>query len=228
MIPKVISAPQSINDLGKKSKHNFDAWFDAMHSFLKKNATTLDIRGLQAAMVLKVSANMARIHFSIPTFDALHCPTCWDPLYPEFEELVSCASAVIDTEKASLKEQAGDGKIKPLFCLDMSLIGVLFSVAHKCRDPLLRRKVISLLYSVPRQEGVWDSILTARVAERIVVIEEAGLTEVKCAADVPDWARVSDVNVNFDLLARKGSIKYTRGRGRYDLVRDTVEDHIEW
>ena len=98
----------------------------------------------------------------------------------------------------------------------------------KCRHPVVRRKAISLLYAAPRQEGVWDSILTARVAERLIGIEEAGLGTVTTCEDVPDWARISDVSVEFDLQGRLGTVKYSRQRSPLVKVRDTVMVLVRW
>ena len=98
----------------------------------------------------------------------------------------------------------------------------------KCRHPVIRRKAVSLLYTAPRQEGVWDSILTARVAERLIGIEEAGLGTVVSCEDVPDWARISDVEVKFDLHGRLGTVKYSRQRSPLEKVRDTVMESVRW
>ncbi len=94
--------------------------------------------------------------------------------------------------------------------------------AHKCRHPVIRRKAVALLYSSPRQEGVWDSILTARVAERLIGIEEAGLGKVTRCEDIPDWARISDVEVSFNRQGRVGTVRYSRPRSPLEKVREYV------
>jgi len=59
-------------------------------------------------------------------------------------------------------------------------------------------------------------------------LEEKGLGEVKCAADIPDRARISDVEVSFDLLARRGYIKFLRLRSLDSQKREPVIDVLEW
>ncbi len=100
--------------------------------------------------------------------------------------------------------------------------------AHKCRHPVIRRKAVSLLYSSPRQEGIWDSILTARVAERLIGIEEAGLGKVTRCEDIPDWARISDVEVSFNRQGRLGIVRYSRQRSPLEKIRETVVESVKW
>ena len=59
-----------------------------------------------------------------------------------------------------------------LFSLDMGIVGPLFDVATRCRDPVIRRKAVAILRSACRQEGVFNSYLSAIVAEHVIQIEE--------------------------------------------------------
>ncbi|KAL8949544.1 MAG: hypothetical protein Q9222_004353 [Ikaeria aurantiellina] len=199
-------------------------WNKAFQAYLDNRAATMDSKALRGAMLLKINARVLSMHLEMPAFSLLHFQTTWDDILPIFEEIVDLASTVLDAQADTDKKLAR----KPVFQLDQSIIGPLFSVAHKCRDPGIRRKAISLLYSAPRQEGVWDSILTARVAERIMNLEEKGLGEVKTCADVPDSARISDIQVSFDLSARRGYINYLRLRSLDSKVREPITDVLEW
>ena len=202
----------------------YNMWTNVFRDFLDRNVATMNSKSLQGAMVVKMHGQLVTMHHEIGTFQILHDETGWDEVIPMFDNLVTLAAAVIDSQKAA------DEKLlqKPIFQLDQSIIGPLFSVGHKCRDPIIRRKAISLLYSAPRQEGVWNSILTARACERIMNLEEEGLGEVKCAADIPDSRRISDVEVSFDLQARSCQVKMSRLRSRQSNVREPVTDMIEW
>ncbi|KAL8855681.1 MAG: hypothetical protein Q9178_007692 [Gyalolechia marmorata] len=202
----------------------FEKWMTAYQVFLDRNVASMNSKSLQGAMVVKMHAKLGAMHLEFSTFQLLHDPMCWDKSLPVFEDLVSLAAAVIDAQNAADEK----GLQKPVFQLDHSIIGPLFSVSHKCRDPYLRRKAISMLYSAPRQEGVWDSILTARVCERIMNLEEEGLGEVKAAADVPGLRRIIDIQVTFDLQARRGEIKFLRLRSLHSDARKPVIDVFEW
>ncbi|KAL8868452.1 MAG: hypothetical protein Q9198_008173 [Flavoplaca austrocitrina] len=202
----------------------YNTWMTVFQNFLERNVATMNSKSLQGAMVLKMQGQLAAMYQEMDTLQLLHDETGWDEVIPMFDNLVDLVAAIIDSQKAT------DEKLlhKPTFQLDQSTISPLFTVGHKCRDPVLRRKAISMLYSAPRQEGVWDSILTARACERIMDLEEEGLGEVKCAADIPDWRRISDIEVSFDLQARRGEIKMSRLRSRHSNVREPVTDVFEW
>lgn len=143
--------------------------------------------------------------------------TVWDEFRPLYEKIVDLAEEII-----------GPSAGIPRFTLDMGLIGPLYEVIARCRDPFIRRRALLLLKSAHMQEGVWNSTLTATVAERVVQIEEEGLGEVKCCADIPDWARISDVSPVFDPVARKAILSYMRKGSGHSLVRQPVEEVIEW
>lgn len=200
------------------------SWMNAFQKFIDSHSTRMDSRALLGAKVLKMNAVVATMHLELNAFSIIHQQTCWDDLMPIFEDLVDLATGVVEGQQV-LDHGRND---KPLFQLDFGVVPSLFTVAHKCRDPYLRRRAINLLYSAPRQEGVWDGVITARVGERIMMLEEKGLGEITCAADVPDQSRVSDVNVSFDLLARRGFIKYSRLRSLDSEIRAPITDVLEW
>jgi hypothetical protein len=88
--------------------------------------------------------------------------------------------------------------------MDSEVIMPLYFAAVKCRHGRVRRKAISSLRSQQRQEGVWNSFLIAKVAERSMQIEEEELegTEV-VVADILKCKRVLGVEVRFDLQAER-------------------------
>ena len=205
-------------------------WNAAFEAFLVNAGATMDSKALQGAAVLKINHRITALHIEYHGQDAAQSSHCWDPHRRECEEIVELASSIV---KANSKK-ANDGSEKPDFSMDQNIVTPVFSIAHRCRDPIIRRRAISLLYSAPRQEGLWHSIITARVAEKIMMIEEAGLGEVKSSADVPDENRISDIDVQFDLQGRKGYLKGSRrqltGKHIYvaEPVVDVFEEIIEW
>ena len=205
-------------------------WNAAFEAFLMKASTTMDLKALRGAAVLKLNHRITALHIEYHGQDVLQRSHLWDPYRRECEEIVDLASSVVITHR----HKSTDGSEKPVFSMDQSIITPLFSVAHRCRDPIIRRRAIALLYSAPRQEGLLHSIITARVAEKIMMIEEAGLGEVTCSADVPDENRISEIDVQFDLQGRKGYLKGRRRRltGKHiyvaEPVVDVFEEMIEW
>jgi hypothetical protein len=100
---------------------------------------------------------------------------------------------------------------KPVFSLDIGIVTPLYVVVSRCRDPAIRRRGLQLLASCNRREGIWDSTLAARVAERIIAIEENGATShpVLYASQIPEYARIRDLHTKFG-ADRQGLIWYTK------------------
>ena len=68
----------------------------------------------------------------------------------------------------------------------------------------------------------------ARVAERLIGIEEAGLGKVTRCEDIPDWARISDVEVKFNWQGRLAIVRYSRQRSPLEKIRETVVESVRW
>ena len=205
-------------------------WSAAFEAFLVKACATMDSKALQGAAVLKINHRISALHVEYYGQDPVQGSSCWDAHLRECEEIVDLASFIVKAH--SHKSNNGSGK--PIFSMDQSIVTPLFSIVHRCRDPTIRRRAIALLYSAPRQEGLWHSIITARVAEKIMTLEEAGLGEVKSSADVPEENRISEIDMQFDLQGRKGYLKGRRRRliGKHiylaEPVVDVFEETIEW
>ena len=199
-------------------------WLAAFQAFLQKKGGSLDNKSLQAARTLQISQSFMMIYLEMNTFDVLTGETVWDKFIFRFEHIVDLGALIVNATPGDQISQ----KPGPEFSLDMNIVAPLYAVAHRCRDPVVRRKAIALLYASPRQEGIWDSILTARVAERLMGIEEDGLGTVTCAADVPEWARISNVDVKFDSQGRLGTVSYSSKRSQLDNVRQTVTMTGKW
>ena len=95
------------------------------------------------------------------------------------------------------------------FSFDLGYMIPIYLTATRCRDPHIRRRAIRLLQAYPRQEGVWESLAAAAVASRWVAVEEEGLGEVKCAADVPEHKRIRYIDTQVDVENRTASVRLT-------------------
>lgn len=60
----------------------------------------------------------------------------------------------------------------PKCTFDLGVIQPLYFTALRCRSSSLRWRAISLLRCAPLREGIWGAAMTARMAQRIVEIEE--------------------------------------------------------
>jgi len=203
----------------------FQRWLRAFQMFLENSSNILDTKSLQGARVLQFSQAFAMANIDASPVAHQLSETVWDKYKPYYEHMVSLGQEVIDL---AAPEDHVQSKGPPNFCLDMNIVGPLYAVAHKCRDPVIRRKAVSLLYAAPRQEGIWDSVAAARVAERLISIEEEGLGPITSCKDVPDAARISSVDVKFDFHGRLRKVKYSRERNCGDKKREDFEETIKW
>ncbi|KAJ8071481.1 hypothetical protein OCU04_001801 [Sclerotinia nivalis] len=116
----------------------------------------------------------------------------WDKFRSEFESMVRWASEFIHMPPNIRRE----GREAASFTLDNEILQPLFLVATKCRHRSIRNKAILLLKQADRQEGLWNSLLSTRVAERVRDIEEAGLNE--RIEIVPESNRLRNITMKFD------------------------------
>jgi hypothetical protein len=197
----------------------FNQWSAAFSAFLKTQRASMDENEKKGVAMLEIQQEIGFLSLQLGRtyFDD---QTLWDHFIPLFNQIVSLAAEILDFGSKSRRY--------PTFSLDMGIVGPLYEVASRCRDPVIRRKAISLMKSRCMQEGIWNSILTAKVAERLVEIEEDGLGEVKSCHDVPDWARLSFVAPVFDPAGRRALVKYMRIGKTHELARPMVEEIFEW
>lgn len=55
-----------------------------------------------------------------------------------------------------------------------------------------------------------------------------GLGEVRCCADVADWARLNNIYPSFDTIERKAVVKYNRFTFEGNVKQELFEEVIEW
>jgi hypothetical protein len=118
----------------------------------------------------------------------------FDAYYDIYRDIVNLSEALLNCSNAS--------KV-PKFSFDSGVIIPLWFTGHKCRDPILRRRVISLLLNFPRREGVWDSVFAGLVIECLRTFEEEYMVNEK----VPGWARIRSTSFDVDLEKRTVEVK---------------------
>ena len=204
------------------STNTLNEWSAALGRFLQHQGDTLSEDEKKSVGILQIHKCLGFIPLFLQKRE-MEDQVLWDDFLPSFSTVVQLAEQILQIDTQPMPRQPS-----PFFSLDMLVIGPLYVLVSKCRDPVVRRKAISLLNGASRQEGVWNSFLTAKVAERIVQIEEEGLSEVTCCADIPEWARISEVVPIFDPARRRVTIQYSRSGDVNHSRRQKVEDVIEW
>lgn len=214
------------NNLGMHNCRSLlQQWSDALSVFVEHSGEKLDSKDRQALLRLKINRCVNSLIFDPSLMAYQSVQLNWDKFLTQHDELTSLAASIIEASKSTTDTPPS---LAPTFTLDVNIVVPLYSVASRCRDPVLRRKAISLLYSAPYQEGVWNGLLAARVAERLMNLEEAGLGEVKTCKDVPESARVSAVNVDFDLEGRQAFVEFCRQGNDPDTDTEKIRETLRW
>lgn len=114
----------------------------------------------------------------------------YDKFLPEFQQCIAMADDV------TAAHQLYAGSSKPAFTPEVGILPVLFIIGAKCRDPAVRRRVLTVLRRQPLREAVWDNVFAARAVERIAEIEEgkAGGARAKSMDEIAVWQRIECVS----------------------------------
>jgi hypothetical protein len=171
-------------------------WNASFEQYLR---TTYGKRGLEkvkaidkmAINVLRIQSLVTEVLFSASRTAQPPNETSWDVFRFEYDAITNWAAEIIYATSGTQGERT-----PPTFTLDNGIIQPLFFVATKCRYRRARSRAIALLKDANRQEGLWSSVLTGRVAERVQEIEEYGLTEDQEL--VPDENRLENLNMRFE------------------------------
>lgn len=202
-----------------------EKWNRAFEAFLQKPSTQLTPRAQQAALALKINHRIGKMHLRHTVSSVLNDDMTWDLHPQEGEDIVQFAEALLALDDIT---RGPPGQRKVEYSLDMWLVGPVYAVAHKYRDPMLRRRAIAILKNANRQEGIWDSAIAAKVAERIVAIEEGAVGTVSSFRDVPDWARIHGLDVKFDKQERRGHFSYIRPISQQHRSLEVFKETICW
>ncbi|KAG4428674.1 hypothetical protein IFR05_015839 [Cadophora sp. M221] len=173
-LPVVLQPTESLAMLDKYTSQ-LSHWNTAYKKFMKSKSSHLTSREVQGAALLKIHHTTARIISSLhaDTGDMLeiskivHTRTFMKSLN-DFEIVVNLSRPLI----AAAEQDAENGKPPCIFSSDMGLIGPLYYVCINCPDLALRGKAMELLVRCPRREGMWNSVLVAKMIRQYWELEE--------------------------------------------------------
>lgn len=213
---------EALEDIRQEYTKKLLLWEAAVQAFLERNTATQTRDDTQAIHLLQVQHLCTYISITIDTAAAATDERLWDPYTAQFQAIVSHVSEY-------LIENAALAPSKPLFSLDTGIVGPLYLVASRCRDPTIRRQAIACLKSTTRQEGVWQSQIVGHVAQRVMEIEEeAAMLAGYADGDIPSWARIKGVEPELDPEGRMGVIHYITNASGGLAGRNTLHEVVEW
>ena len=166
-------------------------------------------RDFFSAKILKIRSNVLPI---LLTGELSTSELVYDAFYPEFEEIVSLASAFFHHPSSAKLIPAGSCNA------NSGLIFPLRLTAEKCRDRRLRREAIELLLSRQwREASWWWSSSTAQIGQWLISVEEDGVE----TDYIPEWARarLSGLHYTEEGGVRKSNVECIRGVGEQREVK---------
>jgi len=89
-----------------------------------------------------------------------------DNLNAPFQTIVTLARSLINAAPPS-------ARATPNISSDLGIESPLFVTISRCTVAALRHEALDLLKSVRRREGLWDTELVARIAQKVLSIEES-------------------------------------------------------
>lgn len=115
---------------------------------------------------------------------------------------------------------------RPVFTVAMDIVSPLFLISARCRDSNLRRRALAMLKICGRKEGIWDSYLSAKVAEKIIELEESGASQ---DGHIPESARIYELDVRLGEetggeITHKKHVQDEDGSGSIE----TFEEALVW
>lgn len=192
----------------KQCTGSFGQWSRAFESFLQRSSEQQNGRAAEDVLLLQIQHTIASIVLDMD-FVALvefRGETLWDKYTAQAEKIIGLATHISQHEI----RQPRNFKF---LSLDVGLIWPLMCVSLACRHPSLRRQAIALVRLNRRQEGILDSDLVARILERVVEIEERGITAL---GFVPGWSRISDIQLHFQSDKSKVLLSYRKCKSQVD------------
>jgi hypothetical protein len=204
----------------QKLQHDSVQWSNAFECWRAQTSGSLDRRHISSSRLLKVHILAGNIMLSVPEGAK---ETTFDQFLPLFQSIVSEVSHLVSSPPPSKSHT----ELQRYFSNELGIIPALYLTGVKCRDPVVRRKAQALLASSQRREGVWDSLLAAKVVEHIIAIEE-GETVMRGCGDISEPARVFDMGIPIPSPeARHLFVVFTR-KPENDHNPETIEEKISW
>jgi hypothetical protein len=143
-------------------------WRSRFSLFQASRAQSLAVDDLYAANVLEIQCTVAYTWVStlMTPYQCAH-----DAHIPAYRAAVVLAEQIYGTGSMRIQH----ARQSNTFLLEVEIVGPLYWICVKCRHPVVRRRAITVLRSMHRREGMWDSDIAAIVADCVVAAEEASL-----------------------------------------------------
>jgi hypothetical protein len=195
-------------------------WSRLFSAFMTSSGADLGPADRQRASLLEVQYKVAIILFATGISPQ---ETAFDAFNSDFDSIVTVASSlVVNNQGPGILEGTEQ------FSFDMGIVPPLYFTASRCRDPSIRRRALSILSANPRQEGVWNSDMLAKIAKRLICVEEDGIERVTSSHDVLATSRVSVLNATIYSEQRRILLELCRPKGNINGELDLLDEWVAY
>jgi Fungal specific transcription factor domain/Fungal Zn(2)-Cys(6) binuclear cluster domain len=195
-------------------------WSRLFGAFMTSSGVDLGPENRQRARLLQIQYKVAIILFATGMSPQ---ETAFDAFNSDFDSIAAMASSLVGNNQGpGMFERTGQ------FSFDMGVVPPLYFTASRCRDPSIRRRALSILSANSRQEGVWSSDMLAKIAERLICIEEDGIERVTSSHDVLATSRVSVLNATIYSEQRRILLELCRPKGNINGELDLLDEWVAY
>ena len=194
--------PVQWRDRRQEAISTFSDWLTALEAFLETTSAPLNAEERRGLLGLQLQIKVALIMLKM----CIDCKpeTTYDMFVTDFENIVSRVETLF--QSLALMDAKPLDQEHTEFSMELGLVHPLFFVAVKCRDWNLRRRAIALLRKAGK-EGVWEGPIMAVLAQRIMRLEEQGVTR---GTLVPERNRFHEIKKNVDYDGRQILFELTK------------------
>lgn len=169
----------------------FETWTKAFETFRRTlNFERLSKIEKRSIALLELHKRYLYINIAALNQPDREDPSMWDQWTEQFQEMLEYA-----IEASGLDNKRSQATREPQFYMEVGILPALFFLCTKCRDPELRRRAIEIMRSNQIQEGMWNSEMAVKVAQRVISLEE-GNAVVESSKQIDDAARVRRIAVH--------------------------------
>ena len=167
-ITKAGSFSVNVNDIIEQIKlqSRLDTWRNQLDRLIERTQTVDKAARQDAVNLLLVQYKVIYIWMRV-CITAGEMAT--DSYFDDFEELVCYAEKLARPGVEMAKPQ--------LLSFEIQLLAPMYDTALKCRHPVIRRRALNLLQSVPRREGIWNARHAYVTARQVIELEEGTFNE---------------------------------------------------
>jgi hypothetical protein len=144
---------------------DLDTWSSSLTLLIQAKSSSLTPSDLRAIALLKLLLSYIHLGIRAPTLPISGA----NPALIKTSEMRKLYTDIVDFAYVAVSHCQTESIYMP----DLAVVPPLFSVVQNCDDEGIRKRAYALLRSMDRQEGLWNSKLTARVAERYMRLIEA-------------------------------------------------------